>query len=316
VTIYGWDASDYDWTRGPMDLRAAAQAGIQFFTHKATEGASVRHRHLADALSRARTAGIPVLGAYHVVRSSPSAQAQVDYCLRYLDEAVPWWRTHPAFFIQVDLERWPYDSVPASAGEAFADLAQAQSDKVAVIYASKGQYGDGLTGTSHPLWNANYGTNPVADFRTAYARAGGDSGAGWTTYSGRMSAIWQYGSKARIGSQSTCDANAFRGTLDELRTLLTDGDDMALTEAESGALGTSWQDAAAWLHGWDDAPGGGGPHWGVRALKTLAGRLDQVDARLAALAAAPPGTVNITDEQLERVLRKVIGSVDGASPAS
>jgi hypothetical protein len=45
MTIFGWDASDFDWPRGPMNLNAAASDGITFFTHKATEGTGTVHAH-------------------------------------------------------------------------------------------------------------------------------------------------------------------------------------------------------------------------------------------------------------------------------
>ena len=32
MTVFGWDASDYDWGRGPMNLAAARTDGIDFFT--------------------------------------------------------------------------------------------------------------------------------------------------------------------------------------------------------------------------------------------------------------------------------------------
>jgi GH25 family lysozyme M1 (1,4-beta-N-acetylmuramidase) len=220
-TLFGWDASNYDWQRGPMDLAAAARDGIVFFTHKATEGTSTRHDRYGEALRRARDAGIPVLGAYHVVRSNPSIASQVTYMLSYLDSQTPWWRQHPHFFIQVDLELWEYDKVPAAVGEAFADAVQQASGKVAVIYASRGQYGNELSGTSHDLWNANYGANIEDHYQAVYAARGGDSGPGWVTYSGRMPVFWQYGSRTRIGTQPICDANAFRGTLAQLKALVS-----------------------------------------------------------------------------------------------
>src|SRR5206468_3919187 len=95
-----------------------ARDGISGLTHKATEGTSVVHRHLADALGRGRAAGLPVLGAYHVVRSGSVAD-QVRFFLTYLDAQIPWWRTQPRFFLQVDGEKWSYDQVSAVQIEAF-----------------------------------------------------------------------------------------------------------------------------------------------------------------------------------------------------
>lgn len=234
MTLYGWDSSDFDWGRGSMDIAAAKADGITWFTHKATEGTGTAHKHLRDAMNRGRAAGIEFLGAYHVVRTAPSASAQVGYFLAYLDAQVPWWREFPGFFLQVDLEKWPYDTVSAATGKAFAAELKRRSPKTVITYASRGQYGDSLAGIVTPLWNAAYGTNPIAGYRQAYP---GDGSSRWAPYSGQTPVMLQYGSRTRIGSQNTCDANAFRGTLEQLRSLITgrttpttDGDDMDQSE--------------------------------------------------------------------------------------
>lgn len=218
--LFGWDASDFDWDRGAMDLGAAKRDGIEFFTHKATESTNVKHKHYGQALNRALSAGISFLGAYHVVRSSTSINSQVSYLLDYVNAATPWWDEFPGFFFQVDLEKWPYDAVPASKGEDFADVLEDRTGHRALIYASKGQYGDSLRGTSHPLWNAHYGSNLARGFKQLYADRGGDNGPGWASYSGVSPKIWQYGSNAIIGSQHTCDANAFKGTRDDFAKMI------------------------------------------------------------------------------------------------
>lgn len=60
MTIYGWDASDFDHDRGmrATHIRRAAEQGIRFFTHKITEGTHVTHQHAGDKLAAARDAGI------------------------------------------------------------------------------------------------------------------------------------------------------------------------------------------------------------------------------------------------------------------
>ena len=231
MTLFGWDSSDFDWARGSMDLAAAKADGLTWFTHKATEATNTKHIHLADALDRARAAGFEFLGAYHVVRSSPSVNEQMAYFLRYLDQAVPWWRAFPGFMLQVDLELWSYDQVSAATGMAFASALQAAQPKRVLTYASRGMYGNSLAGLGTPLWNAAYGSNPVAHYPDAYP---GDKGAGWMPYSGQAPVMWQYGSQTTIGTQPGCDANAFRGTLVDLRHLITGStteDDMS-AEAE------------------------------------------------------------------------------------
>ncbi|MGH8430858.1 MAG: GH25 family lysozyme [Solimonas sp.] len=260
-----------------MDIAAAARDGIQFLTHKATEATWTRHVHFGEAMRRARDAGIPILGAYHVVRSPANAAAEVDYCLAYVDAQTPWWRDWPHWFWQVDLEKWPYDSVAASEGEQFADIIEARTGRKAVIYASRGQYGEQLTGTSHELWNANYGSNIEDHYTAVYAARGGDSGPGWVTYSGRMPIFWQFGSRTRIGSQPICDANAFRGTLTQLRTLISPiGDDMPLSDDDAQAL--IWR-VEALINNRAEVVGG-----------PLKGERNMVAARLAEL---PTATVDV-----------------------
>lgn len=216
MTSFGWDASDFDWDRGRMDIAAAARDGIEFFTHKATESTNVQHKHFGEAVARARDAGIRAIGAYHVVRSG-NVGSQVDYFLSYIHAAAPWLLNFTGFFVQADVELWDYDKVSASQGEAWADLVEPAARAKALVYASKGQYGNGFNGTSHFLWNANYGINPAKHYREAYP---GDAGAGWTSYSGRMPMLWQYGSRLTIGSQPTCDANAFRGNMDAFMSMI------------------------------------------------------------------------------------------------
>jgi GH25 family lysozyme M1 (1,4-beta-N-acetylmuramidase) len=215
VTIFGWDASDFDWDRGPMDLAAARAQGVDFFTHKATEGVSTKHRRYGEALARARAAGVPFLGAYHVVRSGPSIAAQVEYLLAYANSATPWWRDHPGWFWQCDLEHWSYDQVPASRGVDFCVALAQRTGRAVLLYAPRWAYGDGIGGQA-PLWASNYVTG-TGNFRSLYP---GDSSSKWGPYSGRAPQVLQYTSHATIGRQNTCDANAFRGSLADFARLI------------------------------------------------------------------------------------------------
>ena len=217
MTLYGWDASDFDWPRGPMDLAAARADGITWATHKATEGTSVRHVHTGDFVNRARAAGFEFIGTYHVVRTG-NVNAQVAYYLGYLDQVCPWWRTFPGWIHQIDLELWSYDPVSAQTGLAFARALIAAQPAFVVMYASRGQYGAGLAGCPAPLWNAAYGTNPAVHYPDAYR---GDGSANWAPYSGIAPAFWQYGSQLRIGTQPGADCSAYRGSVADLRSLIT-----------------------------------------------------------------------------------------------
>lgn len=288
MTVHGWDASHYDFSRGAMDLDAAFRDGIRLFTCKATEGVSYRDPNFGAAINRAHAAGIPVLGAYHVVHTTPPIGAQVAYLVAYLDSAAPWWRTHPNFIVQVDLERWPGDSVPASVGCAFADAARRATGEYVIIYASRGQYGNTVP-AGCDLWNAAYPSSNAAHYSTLYP---GDGGSGWNVYSGRTPVIWQYASTATIGTQPGCDANAYRGTLDQLLALTrsggppsTSGVLMALNDLQQAQL---FERVEALIYGRDSATdnGSGGkvtePNGGMYVLNGAATRLAAIQTTLAA----------------------------------
>lgn len=216
MTIFGWDASDYDWSRGPMDLMAAKAAGVSFFSHKATEDTTVKHIHYGDALNRAKSAGIEFLSAYIVPRSDHPIADQVDYFLAYVNQATPWWTTYPGFFFQVDTEKWSYDAVSPNIGAGVCSLLRARTGRQVLHYAPQWAYGNSIPGTD-PLWASNYGSNGAGTLQQMYP---GDASSRWAAYSNRTPTFLQFGSNIIIGTQHQCDGNAFRGTVEDLRVLI------------------------------------------------------------------------------------------------
>lgn len=244
MTLFGWDASDYDVDRGlTVDrIRDARAAGIDFMTYKGTEqstGGTFHSQYYGLMLTAAKDAGIPFLGMYVVVHSGVSTEVQATTAIDYADAHTPWWRTYSRFFWQIDLERWPTDDVPPDVGVAVARELEARTGKVAVMYASRGQYGSSALG-EYPRWNANYPYQIAEDFKAAYARAGGDSGPGWVRYGvpELMPRIWQFTDSAVIGRQHTCDADAFRGTVEDFAEMIgaraPEGDDEVIARFLSG----------------------------------------------------------------------------------
>jgi GH25 family lysozyme M1 (1,4-beta-N-acetylmuramidase) len=228
MTVFGWDASHYDWDRGSMDLAAAKAGGITFATHKIGEGWGYTDTRFDDFYAKAQRAGIPLLGAYYVLRPGDEV-AQADRFLVLLDAKAPGWRDEP-FILQADCESWGTSPEPSPAEvKAFcARLAARAPGFRPVVYAPKWVYGDRLAGLGYPLWASSYGTNPAGDYRALYP---GDTSGRWAAYSGQVPTILQYGSQARIAGQGSCDANAYRGTIDELKALVAPGrDDMNKTE--------------------------------------------------------------------------------------
>jgi hypothetical protein len=290
-----------------MDVGAAVRDGIVFFTHKATEGTRIQHVHYGEALNRARAAGVPCLGAYMIPRTpgnnghGPIAQ-QVSYFLAYLNAQTPWWRSTPQFFIQVDTEHWGYDDVAPQYGVEACALLRGQTGKWVIHYAPRWAYGDTIPGND-PLWASSYGTNPAVPYRQAYP---GDNSSGWTPYSGRVPTFLQYGSRLTIGSQSGCDANAFRGTLDQLRVLIIGGDPVALGSDPDGIY-LIWR-AEAIAHLLDTFQGG--PEKGKQVeLSTTIKRID-VNAAAAATAAGPTQeqvNIAVLNAMLDPRVQKGIG---------
>jgi hypothetical protein len=231
VTIYGWDLSHYD---GP-DSRDAVGQGFSFFTHKA--GGDANDAELGtwwDLMKDYRLRAL--LGAYWVqYPGNPVTRA--DMFISRLDSQCPGWRDGP-FILQVDCEIWGGDrgTLPGKADiKAFCDRLRVRCPKlVPVVYAPKWCYGDTLTGLGYPLWASSY----VAGSGAASALYPGDNSSKWAAYSGQVPAILQFTSSAVIAGQTTCDANAYRGTLDQLTALLAPGwiaeiDDMSEQDATS-----------------------------------------------------------------------------------
>jgi GH25 family lysozyme M1 (1,4-beta-N-acetylmuramidase) len=217
TTIFGWDASHYDGDLTKADLVQAKAEGIAFITHKIGEGTSNTDETAAAALTAARDAGIKVIGGYYFIHSGGMV-AQAVRCIELADRMVPWWRTFPGWFWQTDAETDTGGHLPSPAEvKEFSDALAAKSGRRVVVYASHGMYGNRLAGLGHLLWNANYPSSRKAGFKDLYP---GNSYAGWTAYSGQTPALCQYTSSATIAGHTTCDANAFRGTVDELLALV------------------------------------------------------------------------------------------------
>jgi hypothetical protein len=216
VTIFGWDTSHFDGIVTLATAKKAVAEGIVFATAKVSESNNYDDPLDGTNLRNFRDAGVKVLGGYHVVRSGDTIDAQVNYYISLLDRDEPWWRDFPGFFHQVDLELWGYDNVSAARGIDFGKTLKAKTGRCTVMYASDA------------LWNANYPSSIHAPFKALYP---GDDFRGWNAYSGQVPTFLQYTSTATIGGLTTCDANAYRGTFDQLYAFITGGNDMTAPTA-------------------------------------------------------------------------------------
>jgi hypothetical protein len=173
--------------------------------------------------------GLPssvVLGAYWVLYPGNPVGRAAQF-LERLDAVCPGWRNRDAFILQADCEKWNNNPAtrPGKADiKAFCDSlsSRTQGRYRPVVYAPKWAYEDSLTGLGYPLWSSSY-VSGSGYGSVLYAKAGGNSGAGWKAYSGQVPAIWQFSSAVNIPPQTTCDGNAFRGDVPALKALVTPG---------------------------------------------------------------------------------------------
>jgi hypothetical protein len=217
MTIFGWDMSHFD----APGIGSALAEGIKFVTHKA--GGDAQDAELAAWWSGVKDVdpALCLLGAYWVLYpGNPTGRAHLF--VDRLDVACPGWRDRP-FLLQADCEKWGGDAstVPSKADiTVFCTALTALAPKLRpVVYAPKWVYGDSLTGLNFPLWASSYVAGS-GGFKSLYP---GDGSSKWGAYSGQTPAILQYSSSATIGGQTTCDANAYRGTLDQLQALVAPG---------------------------------------------------------------------------------------------
>lgn len=317
MTIFKVDCSNHDWGRGPMDVAAMRRDGIDIFIHKATDGARYyRDPYFAEALRRARDAGMPVTGAYHVLWNG-NVVAQIDWFVDTVLAAAPWAASEP-FEWMLDCEPFGYNGgAPsiATINAAHDRLVQRLPDHRPLAYAPRWVYGS-LTGLRCPVVASNYGTNPATGYRQAYP---GDSSNRWAAYSGTAApVVLQYGSNTIVGGQRTVDANAYRGTVDQFRALISaKGEDFmaALSDAEQKELvrnghNADWMGSAIMSGGDRELPQIGGKETFV-VKNVLHQKIDAIQAALAADEVRDKAT-QVAIDGLVAAIQAGGGSVDAA----
>jgi hypothetical protein len=218
-TIFGWDASHYDDVKSDTAERVISE-GFSFYTHKA--GGDADDNELAAFWAEFKGHRDKLLvGAYWVLLPGNPVGRANAFCDR-LDKVCPGWGDAP-FILQVDCEKWNGNpkTVPSKAEiKAFCDRLRVRAPKLMpIVYAPKWVYQDSLKGLGYPLWASAY----VSGSGAASKLYPGDSSSKWGPYSGQVPAILQFTSSAKVAGQTTSDANAYRGTLDQLTNLLAPG---------------------------------------------------------------------------------------------
>jgi len=233
VTLFGVDVSRY---QGPVDWPAVAAGGVSFATIKASEGApgqttSGSRDYWRSEYPRAARSGL-MLGAYLVVRSGP-AKPQVDWFLEQLAAV----GADPAkLILQLDFEEWSYDFPSYADLKAVVVELRHRTNRTPILYTGHWIWErltdapvNAATDLGVALWDSYYTQDPLP-YRDLYARVPAQH---WAGYGGWAApSILQFSSVAQVpGVSGPADVNAYRGSLDDLKTLLLgEADDMSTSD--------------------------------------------------------------------------------------
>lgn len=222
MTLYGFDISN---NNGPnLSIAEIQREGFAWCEMKVSEGDYFIDPDWTEYKAQADACGMPIIGYHYAIAAcSPSAQAatfqragggantMIDFEANS-GHIGDYWNLVAAFNA-IDthvstsyLPQWYWQQIGCP------DLSQVP----------------GLIASAYPRSSAGYAS-------VLYQQDGGDSGEGWTPYGNGNPVMWQFTDCALIDG-TTVDANAFRGTADELAELLNPGGTMALTPDQAAQL--------------------------------------------------------------------------------
>lgn len=210
MALFGPDLSNNNWnSAGEIASWLDAcfhREGYSWMEHKVSEGNYYADPFWPAVLAWCNANGVPCIG-YHYVTTNDAASQVAKFVANgggkfvMLDfeansgDIGNFWAVVNAFNaagVEVALSyipHWYWQQIGSP------DLSKVPG-LVSSAYYERGQYGS-----------------------QEYADAGGDSGNGWAAYGGATPAIWQFSDGAIIDGKSV-DANAFKGSMDDLKVLL------------------------------------------------------------------------------------------------
>ncbi|RMI31283.1 glycoside hydrolase family 25 protein [Nocardia stercoris] len=270
MTLYGIDISNNNGSG--IDLAEVRAEGFDFVFCKVSEGVDFVDATWPGYRDAAQAAGL-LLAGYHYLRSGSSVEAQADTFVSNLG---------PGIAAMVDFEA---GSGGLDTFWAFVNAVDARGTRVALSYIPHWYWqqigGGDLSAVPGLIQSAYVGGSGYAS--ELYP---GDDAAGWRPFGGRTPDLLQFTDSAIVAGHSV-DADAFRGTRDQLAALLTgpQGVFMALDDAQQAELLAQVGDIDTQLRG----PGNAGwPQLGVDAAGqnlTLVDAVAAMRADLATLAA-------------------------------
>lgn len=285
-TIFGVDVSR--WQNG-MSLKRAKDEGFQFAIIRTNDGTiadECYQSHYADA----KSAGL-LLAAYTYIHGPHDGSTVAQQVQTALDVMGP-----NRLPIWLDVEA-PSGVAPATIRE-FADRFEAAGVRVCGVYTYGPYWAGQLIGPDTPnprsygeghFWFAGYPGGP-GYASSIYQSIGGDGAHQWTDKTGgAVPDIWQFSSTASVAGFDEVDVNAYRGSLDELRSIFYGGEaanneeEITVAEADRiikhvedfitgfvGPIGSDVKDVREQLTGGRDA--GQYPGWDIKTVLNAARR--------------------------------------------
>lgn len=265
VTIFFPDVSHYQ--------AGLSLDGAPAVIAKATEGTGYTDASYENFKAQAATMGVPFL-AYHFLRHG-DVHGQVVHAEAVVGKGQP---------LMLDVET-AVDGSVCTLNDTL-DFMAMWPGMVSLVYIPEWFWRDKWSSPDlTPI--ADHGAGLISSYYVAYS----ETGPGWHPYGGMAPVIWQYTSSHPFNGQRV-DFNAYKGSVDQLRAVFN-----------GGTVTTPEQDAAAvWAYPVSStslgktAPAG---DWiktpvanerllkdGTFGLAALRERLDDIDAKLTALAIA------------------------------
>lgn len=260
MTVFGIDISNNNGS--DIDLAEVAREGFSFVFAKVSEGGSFVDATWPAYRDAAHANGLVVAG-YHYLRGDCDPDAQAELFAEHLGDAAA----------MVDFEA---DSGGMNTFWAFVNAVNKRGRRIDLSYIPRWywqQIGSPDLSQVPGLIQSSYvgGTGCAADLYP------GDAAPNWNGFGGKAVDLLQFTDAALVAGH-TVDANAFRGSVDDLRHLLgatpptTQGDLMALNDSQQADLYQKVQDIWAQLLGPD------GQGWPQLGLNPEGKNLTLVDA--------------------------------------
>lgn len=237
MVTFGLDISHHQDLR--LDLAQCRREGVEFVFIKATEGSTFVDPAFGANLAEARAAG-QLVAAYHYLRSNASAAAQVANVARAVPRDVP---------VLPDVEA---NSGGIALTRDFVNQLRGAGYVVPLLYLPRWywqQIGSPSLAGLPPLWSSRYPDNVIGTIGDEWADV---PASYWNGYGGLEVAVLQFTSSVSVAGHQPIDANAFRGSREQLAAVL--GVDDMFEQGDRDALNDLAWRLYAVMVGWTSIP--------------------------------------------------------------